>query len=94
MITRKYSILDQSSELEHLHTFKNVPASMACTSQNESQDVSMDQVWDICKNTGMIQLRNLFPLDVAVPDAGPIATTCGTNPPAPADPEEAAVNLP
>ncbi len=64
MITRKYSILDQTSELEHLHTFKNVPASMACTSQNESQDVSMDQVWDICKNTGMIQLRNLFPLDV------------------------------
>lgn len=64
MITRKNSILDKHSKLEHLHTFKNVPASMACTSQNPVEDISMDQIWDICKNTGMIQLRNLFPLDV------------------------------
>ena len=63
-IIRDKSILDVSSELEHLHTFENVPASMACTSQDSSKDVTMNQSWDICKNTGMVQLRELFPLDV------------------------------
>ena len=63
-IIRDKSILDSTSKLEHLHTFKSVPASMACTSQDSSKDVIMNQSWDICKNTGMIQLRELFPLDV------------------------------
>ena len=65
-IIRDKSILDVSSELEHLHTFENVPASMACTSQDSSKDVTMNQSWDICKNTGMVQLRELFPLDVGI----------------------------
>jgi len=63
-IIRDKSILNSNSELEHLHTFENVPASMACTSQDSSKDVMMNQSWDICKNTGIIQLRELFPLDV------------------------------
>ena len=63
-IIRDTSILDFTSELEHLHTFENVPASMACTSQDSSKDVTMNQSWDICKNTGMIQLRELFPLEL------------------------------
>ncbi len=63
-IIRDTSILDSNSELEHLHTFKNVPASMACTSQDSNKDVMMNQSWDICKNTGVVQLRELFPLDV------------------------------
>ncbi len=31
-IIRDKSILDTTSELEHLHTFENVPVSMGCTS--------------------------------------------------------------
>ena len=63
-IARDRSLLDISSNLEHLHTFKNVPASMACTSQEEVEDIFMNQTWDICKNTGLIQLRKLFPLEL------------------------------
>ena len=63
-IIRDTSILDLNSELEHLHTFENVPASMACTLQDSSKDVTMNQVWEICKDTGLVQLRELFPLDV------------------------------
>ena len=63
-IIRDTSILDLNSELEHLHTFENVPASMACTSQDSSKDVTMNQVWEICKDTGLVQLRELFPLDI------------------------------
>tara|TARA_Y100000310_G_scaffold66515_1_gene61841 strand:+ start:81 stop:1226 length:1146 start_codon:yes stop_codon:yes gene_type:complete len=63
-ILRDKSILDTTSELEHLHTFENVPASMACTQQETTEDISMNQIWDICKDTGLVQLRELFPLDI------------------------------
>jgi hypothetical protein len=62
--SRDKSILDPSSNLEHLHTFKKVPVSMGCTSESVDEDIISDQVWDICKNTGIIQLRNPLPLDL------------------------------
>ncbi len=64
LIIRDRSLLDINSELEHLHTFNNVPASMACTTQSNTNDILMDQIWDICRNTGLIQLRKLFPLEL------------------------------
>lgn len=64
MDLRNKSILDTNSELEHLHTFKNVPVSMGCTSDDIANDIVSDQIWDICKNTGIIQLRNPLPLDI------------------------------
>jgi len=64
IIKRNKSLLDKESTLEHLHTFSNCPASMACTNQSKEKDLVMDQIWDICQKTGLIQLRNVFPLDV------------------------------
>ena len=63
-ITRSVSLLDDSSKLEHLHTFSRMPASMACTNEGAEDDIFMDQQWDICCNTGLIQLRHLFPLEL------------------------------
>ena len=62
--TRNKSILDNNSNLEHLHTFNKVPASMGCTFSPIEEDLLFDQIWDICPNTGIIQLRNLLPLDL------------------------------
>ena len=58
-IVRKESLLDSSSKLEQLHTFRNMPASMACTTQPKSDDILMNQIWDICQNTGLIQLSKI-----------------------------------
>jgi 2-polyprenyl-3-methyl-5-hydroxy-6-metoxy-1,4-benzoquinol methylase len=63
-LVRDNSILDINSELEFLHRFDNVPASMACTTQSINKDIIKNQIWDICKTTGLIQLRELLPLDV------------------------------
>ena len=63
-LVRDNSILDINSELEFLHRFDNVPASMACTTQSIDKDIIKNQIWDICKTTGLIQLRELLPLDV------------------------------
>ena len=64
VIVRKNSLLDNSSKLEHLHTFRNMPVSNGCTTNSKSDDIVMDQIWDICKNTGLVQLRELAPLDL------------------------------
>ena len=64
VIVRKESLLDSSSKLEHLHTFRNMPVSNGCTTNSKSDDIVMDQIWDICKNTGLVQLRELAPLDL------------------------------
>jgi len=63
-ILRNSSILKKKSKLDHLHTFNNCPASMACTIQDQNEDLVMDQIWDICQKTGLIQLRKIFPLEV------------------------------
>jgi len=64
VIVRKNSLLDNSSKLEHLHTFRNMPVSNGCTTNSKSDDIVMNQIWDICKNTGLVQLRELAPLDL------------------------------
>ena len=63
IIVRNKSLITNGN-VEHLHTFYDCPASMACTNQNIDKDLKMDQIWDICKITGLIQLRKVFPLDV------------------------------
>lgn len=64
MKQRKLSLISNNSSLEHLYTFKQVPISMGCTSKDKSEDILQDQIWDICKDTGIIQLRNPLPLEL------------------------------
>jgi len=63
-IERTRSVIDQSSELETLHTLKNFPVFMGCVDHPRHEDLVADQTWDICRRTGVIQLRGLIPLDV------------------------------
>jgi SAM-dependent methyltransferase len=42
----------------------DVPILMSCTTKEESTDIKKDLVWQISKNSGIIQLKNLIPLDV------------------------------
>ncbi len=64
MNQRTLSLLNNKANLEHLYTFKNVPISMGCVSTPQSEDIIHDQIWDICKDTGIIQLRNPLPLEL------------------------------
>ncbi len=67
-IIRDKSLLTDKNNLEHLYTFMDFPVFMGCVGQSESQDIKSDMVWDICRDTGLIQLRNLIPLDVLYMD--------------------------
>jgi hypothetical protein len=57
-------IQNNTTSLEHLHTFENFPVFMGCVDQPEEQDIKADMSWWISPSTGVIQLNPLLPLDV------------------------------
>jgi hypothetical protein len=61
---RTRSVIDHSSNLETLHTLKGFPVFMGCVDHPAQEDLVADQTWDICRNTGVLQLKHLIPLDV------------------------------
>ena len=64
LIERKNSVIDDSCNLETLHTLNNFPVFMGCVNQPVSEDLIANQTWDICRNTGILQLKHLIPLDI------------------------------
>jgi hypothetical protein len=63
-ILRNTDIVLGNNDLEDLYTFKNFPVFMGCTTQDLSNDTLSDMSWKISKESGMIQLNPLLPLDV------------------------------
>jgi hypothetical protein len=63
-ISRNIDVVFNNSDLEDLYTFKQFPVFMGCTEQDISKDVLADMNWKISKESGMIQLNPLLPLDV------------------------------
>lgn len=63
-IERKKSLLTGKDNLEHLYTFKDFPVFMGCVETPRDEDILADMIWDICKDTGFIQLRKLLPLEI------------------------------
>jgi hypothetical protein len=63
-INRNIDIVLGNNDLEDLYTFKNSPVFMGCVNQDLSEDILADMSWKISKESGMIQLNPLLPLDV------------------------------
>nr|WP_207715354.1 methyltransferase domain-containing protein [Clostridium saccharoperbutylacetonicum] len=63
IIQRDRCIVTEKKDLEHLYTFENFPIHMGVTDNSEYEDVKCDMIFMISKSSGMIQLKNLIPLD-------------------------------
>lgn len=63
-IIRDKSLITGQNNLEHLYTLKDFPVFMGCVDTPPEKDIIADMVWDICRDTGLIQLRQLIPLDI------------------------------
>lgn len=61
---RTISLITNKNNLEHLYTLSDFPVFMGCVETTQNEDIVADMVWDICKDTGLIQLRGLLPLEV------------------------------
>jgi 2-polyprenyl-3-methyl-5-hydroxy-6-metoxy-1,4-benzoquinol methylase len=63
-INRNNDVVFNNKDLEDLYTFKKFPVFMGCTEQHPSEDTLSDMSWKISKQSGMIQLNPLLPLDI------------------------------
>jgi 2-polyprenyl-3-methyl-5-hydroxy-6-metoxy-1,4-benzoquinol methylase len=75
LIERKNSVIDNSCNFETLHTLNDFPVFMGCVDHHASEDLVTNQTWDICLNTGILQLKHLIPLDIlyqSTHDAGAV----------------------
>lgn len=68
-IERNNDVITGKEDLEHLHTFKDFPVFMGCTSADRTKDLTADMSFWISRGSGMIQLNPLLELDVLYPEA-------------------------
>ena len=64
IIKRDKAVISGKSNLENLYTFKDFPIYMGCTDEPFEDDICLDMKWAIDKESGMIQLVDLVPLDI------------------------------
>jgi hypothetical protein len=69
MIVRDRCAVTGAEDLERLHTHPAFPVFMGCVAHPESEDLRVDMDWWISRSSGLIQLRELLPLEVLYPAA-------------------------
>ena len=64
-IVRDNSVLTGKKYLEPLYVFRDFPVFMGCTDQmDQTTDIKADMSFAICRDTGIIHLDKLLPLDL------------------------------
>ena len=63
---RKVNVITGQKTLEQIFCIKNFPIYMGCVPVDCSskKDIKSDMIFDICKKTGIIQLKKTLPLDI------------------------------
>jgi SAM-dependent methyltransferase len=64
LIPRDRSLVTGRKRLEHLLTYKHHPVFIGCTDEPPEKDLFADMSFLICKDSGIIQLGKLVPLNV------------------------------
>lgn len=64
LLDRPNSIVTEKANLETLYVFENFPVFFGCVDSDMEDDLFADMVWAIDKDSGVIQLTKLIPLDV------------------------------
>ena len=50
--------------MEELHSLNDYPISMGCLDSKFESDMRVEQTWQISKESGIIQLNKLVPLEI------------------------------
>jgi hypothetical protein len=64
LIERTYDVVTGSTDLEDLHSLPNFPVFMGSVTHDQIDDVVSDMSWSISRESGLIQLKKLLPLEV------------------------------
>jgi hypothetical protein len=63
-IERTVDVITGSGNLEDLHTLENFPVFMGSVVGDPSADLKADMSWSISRESGLIQLKKLLPVDI------------------------------
>jgi SAM-dependent methyltransferase len=63
-VDRPNSVITGKGNLEHLYTIPNFPVFFGCVESAEKDDFMCDMPWAIDRETGIVQLTKLVPLDI------------------------------
>lgn len=69
VIERTRCVLSDQADLEPLHSFKDFPVFMGCMDQPPEDDLKADMSWWISRSSGLVQLKQLLPLNVLYPES-------------------------
>jgi len=64
LINRENSVVTGKIGLEILYIFKNFPVFFGCVDSDLENDLFVDMIWAIDRESGVIQLTKLIPLDI------------------------------
>ena len=64
LIERKHSVISGKEDLEQLVVLKHFPVFFSCTDKSPEEDLFADMTWCIERETGIIQLSKVVPLEV------------------------------
>ena len=67
-IKRTKCELNGKNDLEILYTFKGFPVYMSCLGNDKKDDIHSDMIWAISKSSGLVQLKELIPLEILYPE--------------------------
>ena len=67
-IERTSDVVTGSTNLENLHSMKDFPVFMGSVVHPRIEDLVADMSWSISRDSGLIQLKTLLPLDVLYQD--------------------------
>ena len=69
LLQRDICAIAKTNDLEKLYTFNSFPVLMGCTTHPQQDDLMEDMNWCISKESGLIQLSKLIPLDLLYSEA-------------------------
>ena len=64
LIDRSWSVITGKKDLEQLVILKNFPVFFGCVDSEPEKDLFADMIWCIDRETGVIQLSKLVPLEI------------------------------
>jgi hypothetical protein len=64
LIERNRDVITGSENMEDIHSMADFPVFMGCVDHSQSEDLVAELTWQICKDSGFLQLKKLIPLDV------------------------------
>ena len=64
LIERRFDIVTGAVDINDLHSIKDFPVFMGCVDHSTEIDLVAEQTWSICRDSGLLQLKKIIPLDI------------------------------